>query len=57
MADTESIVRTVVRHVLEKPGMLETFVSNHRDGFLEQWVQSKSLNPPPFPEVSAEPGA
>jgi hypothetical protein len=50
MADTEGIVRTVVRHLLEKPGMLETFISAHRDSFLEEWVQSKSLDPPPFPK-------
>jgi hypothetical protein len=50
MGDTEAIVRTVMRHLLEKPGMLETFISAHRDSFLEEWVQSKSLDPPPFPK-------
>jgi hypothetical protein len=49
MADTEALVRTVVRHLLEKPGMLETFISAHRDDFLQEWVQSKSLEPPLFP--------
>jgi hypothetical protein len=38
MADTEAIVRTVVRHLLEKPGMLETFISADRDSFLEKMV-------------------
>lgn len=49
MADTEAIVRTVVRHILEKPGMLGAFVSLKRDDFLETWVQSKGFVPPPFP--------
>jgi hypothetical protein len=38
MADTEKIVRTVVRHLLEKPGLLETFISADRDSFLERMV-------------------
>jgi hypothetical protein len=46
MADTEGIVRTVVRHILEKPGMLDAFVSPKRDDFLEAWEQSKSFVPP-----------
>jgi len=49
MAETESIVRTVVRHILEKPGMLDTFVSLKRDDFLETWVQSRSFVTPPVP--------
>ena len=49
MADTEAIVRTAVRHILEKPGMLDAFISLKRDDFLEAWVQSKSFVPPPFP--------
>jgi hypothetical protein len=49
MADTEAIARTVVRHILEKPGMLDAFVSLKRDDFLEAWVQSKSFVPPPLP--------
>jgi hypothetical protein len=40
MADTEAIVRTVLRYVLEKPRMLEIFISERRDGFLEPLVQS-----------------
>lgn len=51
MADTEAIVRTVMRHLLEKPGMLETFISDRRDGFLEAWVLSKSIDPPPYPAL------
>jgi hypothetical protein len=46
MADTENIVRTVIRHILVKPGMLEPFLSLKRDDFLEAWVQSKSYTPP-----------
>lgn len=49
MYTTESIVRTVVRHIMEKPGMLGGFLSPRRDDWLEQWVQSKAFNPPPFP--------
>lgn len=48
MADTEAIVRTVVRHILEKPGMLAIFISERRDGFLDQWVRSKAFTPPQF---------
>jgi len=50
MGETEAIVRTVPRRLLEKPGVLETFISAQRDSFLEEWVQSKSLDPPPFPK-------
>jgi len=49
MADTEAIVRTVVRHIVDRPGMLDTFISLRRDDFLETWVQSRSFTPPPFP--------
>jgi len=49
MAETEAIVRTVVRHMLEKPGMLGAFISSKRDNFLDAWVQSQSLTPPQFP--------
>ena len=49
MADTEAIARTVVRHILGKPGMLDAFLSLKRDDFLEAWVQSKAFEPPPFP--------
>jgi hypothetical protein len=43
---TEAIVRTVVRHIADKPGMLQIFLSPKRDQFLEAWVQSKSFSPP-----------
>ena len=49
MAYTENIARTVIRHILEKPGMLALFLSTKRDDFLEAWVQSKAFVPPPFP--------
>lgn len=45
---TEAIVRTVVRHIADKPGMLDAFLSPKRDQFLEAWVQSKAFTPPPF---------
>jgi len=48
MADTEAMVRTVVRHLLERPGMIGAFVSPKRDDFLDAWVQSKAFTPPPF---------
>jgi hypothetical protein len=48
MGDTEAIVRTVVRHIADKPGMLTAFLSPKRDQFLEAWVQSKSCTPPTF---------
>ena len=46
---TEAIVRTVVRHIADKPGMLGAFISPERDDFLEAWVRSKAFTPPPFP--------
>jgi hypothetical protein len=49
LADTEGIVRTVIRHILEKPGMLDVFISPKRIGFLKAWVQSKSFSPPLSP--------
>lgn len=50
MYDTECIVRTVVRHIADKPGMLDAFLSPKRDEFLEAWVRSKAFAPPPFPK-------
>ncbi|MCX6591389.1 MAG: HEPN domain-containing protein [Acidobacteria bacterium] len=44
MADTENIARTVVRRILERPGMTELFVSPNRDALLESLVQSKGVN-------------
>ena len=49
MADTEAMVRTVVRDLLEKPGMLGAFISPQRDEFLKRWAGSTLLAPPPFP--------
>ena len=49
MYDTECIVRTVVRHMASKPGMLGAFLSPKRNDFLEAWVKSKAFTPPPFP--------
>ncbi len=49
MADTEAIVRTVVRKIADEPGMLSAFLSPKRDEWLEAWVQSKSFVPPPLP--------
>lgn len=50
MADTEAIARTALRLLLDNPDMLRTFISKHRDRFLEDWVFSRSTNPPPFPK-------
>jgi hypothetical protein len=49
MADTEAILRTVIRHLLQNQQMLQTFISKHRDKFLEDWVFSRATEPPPFP--------
>lgn len=49
MADTEGIVRTVFRRLLDDPEMLRTFLSKERDKFLEDWVFSRSTEPPPYP--------
>ena len=45
MADTEAIVRTALRRLLDDPRMLKTFVSKQRDQFLEDWVFSRSTDP------------
>ena len=50
MATTEAIAATVVRQMMEKPGMVQVFISKERDQFLEDWVFSRSTDPPPFPE-------
>lgn len=49
MYDSEAIVRTVIRHIADKPGMLGAFLSPKQDDFLEAWVQSKAFAPPPVP--------
>ena len=48
MGETEAIVRTVVRNIADKPGMLGG-VSVPKDDWLEEWVQSKAFVPPPLP--------
>ncbi len=47
MADTENICRTAMRHILEKPAMVDAFISPRRDDFLDAWVQSGTFTPPP----------
>jgi Apea-like HEPN len=42
MADTEAIVRTAFRHLLENPKLLETFISRDRDSYLEEFVFSNA---------------
>jgi hypothetical protein len=49
MSHTEAIVRTAIRHILERPGMLAAFISPRRDEFLDAWVASQSFVPPPTP--------
>ncbi|MFB3777581.1 MAG: hypothetical protein ACE141_08210 [Bryobacteraceae bacterium] len=50
MADTEGIVRTVFRRLLDDKEMLRTFISRHRNEFLEDWVFSRSTDTPPYPQ-------
>jgi hypothetical protein len=49
MTDTEMIVRRVCTRLLGDGQMLDTFMSKKRDVFLEEWVFSRSADPPPFP--------
>ena len=49
MYTTEAIVRTVVREIADRPGMLRAFLSPKRNAFLEAWVQSRAFTPPPMP--------
>ncbi len=48
MTDTEMIVRSTCTRLLGDPRMLDTFMSQKRDVFLEEWVFSRSTEPPPF---------
>jgi hypothetical protein len=48
MYTTEAIVRTVVRHIADRPGMLGVFVSPKRNPYLETWVKSRAFTPPPI---------
>jgi hypothetical protein len=52
MYDSEAIVRTVFRRLLADPQMLRTFLSRQRDKFLEDWVFSRSTDPPPYPPAT-----
>jgi len=46
MYTTEAIVSTVMRHMADKPEMLQIFLSPRRDRFLEACVQSRAFTPP-----------
>jgi len=46
MYTTEAIVRTVMRHIADRPGLLPIFLSPKRDQFLDAWVQSQAFAPP-----------
>jgi hypothetical protein len=54
MYETESIVRTVVRSIADRPRMLEAFLSPKRDDFLGAMVQAKSFSPP-APNATSQP--
>jgi len=49
MGDTEAMVRTAFRFLLQNPDMVTAFISKSRDEFLEDWVFSRYMDPPPFP--------
>jgi hypothetical protein len=49
MADTEMIIRTVFRLLLDSPQLLKAFLSSKRNEFLEDWVFSRYADTPPFP--------
>jgi hypothetical protein len=49
MTDTESIVRTVLRNLIDTPALLAIFTSKKRNTFLKAWETSKSFAPPPMP--------
>ncbi len=53
MYDTEAIVRTALRRLMDDPKMVKTFVSKHRNEFLEDWVFSRSTEPPLYPAALA----
>jgi hypothetical protein len=46
MADTEAIVRTAFRKLLDPPTVLSAFISRERNEFLETWILSRSFDPP-----------
>jgi hypothetical protein len=43
MEDTEAIVRTSFRHIIEKPGLLSIFTSKQRDEYLTNLVFAKRM--------------
>jgi hypothetical protein len=49
MYTSEAIVRTVFRDLISNPDLLRTFISRHRDKFLEDWVFSRKTDRPPYP--------
>lgn len=50
LGDTEGIVRTAIRRLLNDAKILSTFTSKHRDRFLEDWVFSRAVEHPPTPQ-------
>jgi len=36
---------------MDNPQMIQTFLSTPRDKFLEEWVFSRFLDPPPYPVI------
>jgi hypothetical protein len=48
MADTEDIVREVSIRLFTTEGLLNVFIDNRRDRFLEDWVFSRSTSAPPL---------
>jgi hypothetical protein len=52
MYTTEAIVRTVIREIADRHGVLAVFLSAKRDAWLQAWVQSQSFVPPPCAVIS-----
>jgi|WetSurMetagenome_2_1015567.scaffolds.fasta_scaffold611229_2 hypothetical protein len=46
MWETEAIVRTGLRNLINDPNLLGAFVSKKRNTFLNNWEKSKSFTPP-----------
>jgi len=53
MADTEAIVRTSFRKLLDPPTLLPAFLSKRRNDFLETWILSRSFDAPAWPMPDA----
>jgi hypothetical protein len=49
MYTTEAIVRTVVRHIADRAGMLNVFLSQERNKYLETLVKSNAFGSSPVP--------